>query len=274
MAVLTQLKKIEKMDDNRTQKKFKQINVLKLEFKQRTLFLSCTPTDDRRIWFEKICRVVGKDAHYVDPVYEDYLYKYDDSNGKWKKYWFVLDNNGLIQFRDENMCDEYCKNAFFDEETHQKAYKRYVEQKIVLAPFDPKCVQKIRPGSNLQKKLIKECIFIIHSKELGKLFFATEQINQLNRWFKKIRSLAGDTGRKKSSSASVLTESSFGDFARAQTNDPAQKINVGPTKNETKIMKILQELERDFKETKHDIKYIKQCWEKNNEEGDDEKDDD
>ena len=47
MAVLSQLKKITKMDDEKAKKKFKQTNVLKLEFKQRTLLLSCSPSDDR-----------------------------------------------------------------------------------------------------------------------------------------------------------------------------------------------------------------------------------
>lgn len=47
MAVLSQLKKITKVDDEKAKKKFKQTNVLKLEFKQRTLLLSCSPSDDR-----------------------------------------------------------------------------------------------------------------------------------------------------------------------------------------------------------------------------------
>ena len=47
MAVLTQLKKITKMDDEKAKKKYKESNVLKLEYKQRTLLLSCSPSDDR-----------------------------------------------------------------------------------------------------------------------------------------------------------------------------------------------------------------------------------
>ena len=220
MAVLSQLKKITKMDDEKAKKKFKQTNVLKLEFKQRTLLLSCSPSDDRvctamypctqnmylsdginngiqRVWFDKICRVVGKNAHFVSAIYDDYLYKYDEKSAKWKKYWFLLDKDCLLQFRDMDHCDEYCKHGYFDDKEHNKAFSRYVQQKINLSPFDPKNVLKIRPGSNLQKKLIKECIFVILSKELGKLFFATENQSQLNRWFKKIRSLSGDEIERK-----------------------------------------------------------------------------
>lgn len=47
MAVLTQLKKITKIDDEKAKKKYKQTNVLKLEFKARNMLLSCAPSDDR-----------------------------------------------------------------------------------------------------------------------------------------------------------------------------------------------------------------------------------
>ena len=198
-----------------------------------------------------------------------------------------MDKDCLLQFRDMDHCDEYCKNGYFDDKEHNKAFNRYVQQKISLSPFDPKNVQKIRPGSNLQKKLIKECIFIIHSKDLGKLFFATEQQSQLNRWFKKIRSLAGDDGvRKKSrSTISVMTESSIGDPITdgAPTrkrkdkgrNNNNNNSNSSNNKNEDKILKMLRELEADFNGMRKDIKFVKKCWEKNNEEGsDDEKYDD
>lgn len=254
----------------------------------------------QRIWFDKICRVVGNGAHFVDAIYDDYLFKYDEKSAKWKKYWFLLDKDCLLQFRDMDHCDEYCKHGYFDDKEHNKAFNRYVQQKINLSPFDPKNVQKIRPGSNLQKKLIKECIFIIHSKDLGKLFFATEQQSQLNRWFKKIRSLAGDDGvRKKSKSAiSVMSESSMLDnrsqLSVSKGSDGGSGSGKGTTtrggerrtrgkrdrnnngKNEDKILKMLRELEADFSSMRKDIKFVKKCWEKNNEEGtdDDQKYDD
>ncbi len=41
----------------------------------------------------------------------------------------------------------------------------------------------------------------------------------------------------------------------------AQSVtNNGRTKNQNKILKMLQELESDFKGCKRDIKFIKQCW--------------
>ena len=236
----------------------------------------------QRIWFDKICRVVGNGAHFVDAIYDDYLYKYDEKSAKWKKYWFLLDKDCLLQFRDMDHCDEYCKHGYFDDKEHNKVFSRYVQQKISLSPFDPKNVQKIRPGSNLQKKLIKECIFIIHSKDLGKLFFATEQQSQLNRWFKKIRSLAGDDGRKKSKShISVMTESSIGDTQLSQSRGSdhhhhhhhssmrgekrSRRKKDRQPKNDDKILKMLRDLEADFGEMRKDIKFVKQCWVKNNE---------
>eukprot|EP00483_Globobulimina_turgida_P009796 UN09815 len=175
-------------------------------------------------------------------------------------------------------CDEYCKHGYFDEKEHEKSFRKYVQEVIVLQPFDPKSVQKIRPGSNLQQKLGKECIFIIHSKDLGKLFFATQQQNQLNRWFKKVRSLAGDHGKRPSKSSlggkiSVMSESSLGDTYN-DPRDPSSRIKIGRSRNQNKILKMLQELEGDFKDCKRNIKYVKECWEKNNESDDDSKYDD
>ena len=189
------------------------------------------------------------------------------------KRWFLLDDKGLYQFKDMEQCDEFCKHGYFEDKEYKKAFKRYVEEHIFLQPFDSKNVQKIRPGSNLQKKLIKECIFIIHSKELGKLFFATEQQNQLNRWFKKIRSLAGDSGvRKKSrqlsrSHVSVVSETE-GNETKMDDVNPADYISTKVGKGQNKILQMLQEIERDFKDCKEDIQYIKTQWEENNEEGD------
>jgi len=306
MAVLSQLRKVTQMDDEKARKKYKQTNVLKCDFKQRTLLLSCTPNDDRKIWFHEICKVIGKHAHFIDPIYDDFLYRYDEKAQKWKKFWFLLDKTALLQFADMDACDEYAKCGYFDEKEHNKAFSKYVIQRISLQPFDPKHVQKIRPGSSLQKKLIKECLFVIHSHEFGKVFFATEQQSQLNRWFKKIRSLAGDKGsRKKSKSAvSAMTESSLGDTlaapgqnddnnsymsssksksrdsrtrgSRRGSKEPADHISTKRSKNQDKILKMLQELQVDLKGCKTDVRYIKECWERNNEEADedDEKYDD
>lgn len=233
--------------------------------------------------------MVGK-GEYVDAIYDDYLYQYDEEKQKWKKYWFLLDKKCLLKFRDMDNCDEYCKHGYFDEKEHKKVFNRFVLNRISLQPFDPKNVQKIRPGSNLQKKLIKDCIFIIHSKELGKLFFATEQSSQLNRWFKKIRSLAGDNGvRKKSKSAiSTMTDSNLGDErdsnfgenlsvagggtkgGHSRRSSSRGNNDIKRSKNQDKILKMLRELEQDLGECKKNIKYVKKCWEKNNEEGDDE----
>ena len=188
----------------------------------------------------------------------------------------------MLQFRDMDHADEYGKHGYFDEKEHSKAVSRYVQNRVDFPDnFDPKRVQKIRPGSNLQKRLKKECIFIIQlpSEEdpdkFDRLFFATEQQNQLNRWFKKIRSLAGDEGlRKKSQSAvSVMTESSIGDRVRVisgkvmpprKYRDPAAKIKPKRSKNEEKILKMLKDLEADLKVCRRNITYVKECWEENN----------
>ncbi len=77
----------------------------------------------------------------------------------------LLNKDSLYQFKDMESCDEYCKHGYFDEKEHEKAFRKYCQLQIYLFPFDSKSVQKIRPGSNLQKKLVKECIFIIHHKE-------------------------------------------------------------------------------------------------------------
>eukprot|EP01084_Bolivina_argentea_P038247 70722_1 len=274
VAVLSELKKITKVDDEKAKKKYKQSSVLKLEFKQRTLLLSCSPSDDRRIWFDKMCRLGGDTVHYVDPVYDDYLYRFDDKTGKWKKYWFLLDQHSLYQFRDMDYSDDYCKSGYFDPKEHDKAFKKYVMEQISLKPFDPKNVQKIRPGSKLQTKLVKECLFIIHSKDLGKLFFATQQQSQLNRWFKKIRSLAGDHGRKQSKATiSVMSESVMSE-ALSNDNNPGKQIKIGRTKNQNKILRMLKELQGDIGDCKKDIRFIKDCWDKNNESSEEDEQDD
>lgn len=233
----------------------------------------------KRIWFDKMCRVVGKGMRFVDPIYDDYLYRYDTKAGKWKKRWFLLDDidKSLYQFKDMEQCDEFCKHAYGEDKEYKKAFKRYVEDHFVLQPFDSKNIQKIRPGSNLQKKLIKECIFIIHNKTLGKLFFATEQQNQLNRWFKKIRSLAGDAGVRKKSKSHVsamsegdlnVTERKKSKSQLSQDSDivstPGSHISTKAGKGQNKILQMLQELDKDFGEMKEDIRFIKTQWEENN----------
>mmetsp|Transcript_33927 Transcript_33927/g.55344 ORF Transcript_33927/g.55344 Transcript_33927/m.55344 type:complete len:564 (-) Transcript_33927:162-1853(-) len=235
MAKLSLLKKITKMDDDRGKKKYKQTNVLYLEFQQRTLLVSCAINEahDRKVWFNEICSALGtKMIHFVQPIYDDELYRYNEKTAKWQKFWFLLDKNALLQFRDMEHCDEYSKHGYCDEKDHKKAVSRYVTDQISLHPFDPKHVQKVRPGSNLQVKLIKECIFVLHSREYGKVFFATEQESQLSRWFKKIRSLAGDQGRKKSKSAvSVMTESSKSNALNEESQRSSNKGSRGGSKD-------------------------------------------
>ncbi len=55
LCILTQLKKITKIDDDKAKKKYKQTNILKLEFKQGTMMIE-----------------------YVISISNDYLYKYDN----------------------------------------------------------------------------------------------------------------------------------------------------------------------------------------------------
>jgi len=283
LAVLTQLRKISQVEEARAQKKYKQQSVLKLEFKQRTLLLSCSVSDDRRIWFDQICRLVPG-CRYIGgrAVYDDFLFRYDEANGRWSRRWYLLTRDELMEFGDMEACDELGRHGWWDAKEYAKVSRKLVTDKIAWeAPLDAKSVQKIRPGSKLQKKLVKECIFIVHSAKLGKLFFATEQSNQLNRWFKKIRSLAGDEGqRKKRGSRSEISRSSqvmdSGSASRGGSSLGDSKLSEGTQTSgkggggKRELLRMLREVEADLNECGKDVKYIKKCWEQNNAESDEE----
>jgi len=272
------------------------MGVLKLEFKQRTLLLSCSVSDDRRVWFDQICRLVPN-CRYVGgrAVYDDFLFRYDEENGRWSRRWYLLTSNALMEFRDMDACDEYGRHGWWDAKEHERASRKLVLDRIALeSPLDAKSVQKIRPGSKLQKKLVKECIFIVHSAKLGKLFFATEQSNQLNRWFKKIRSLAGDEGLRKNAKRGNANGRESSAVSRSEISRSSQvhshsmdggvtprtgtgSSSLGDSKlSETKgggkreLLRMLREVEADLAECGKDVKYIKKMWEQNNAESDEE----
>ena len=264
MAVLTQLRKVSQVEEARAAKKYKQSAVLRLDFKQRTLVLSCAPSDDRRIWFAQLCRLVP--MMWVDAVYDDFLFRYDEQAGRWSRRWYLLTRSELLEFGGMDSCDEYARHGWLDAKEHAKAANKLVLDRIPLSSdFTAKSVQKIRPGSKLQKKLIKECIFIVHSQALGKLFFATEQSNQLNRWFKKIRSLAGDAGRKKENSRSATTDYMCGGDSSLGDSQLAPQ-----SKGKGKLLRMLREVEADLALCAKDVKFVKKCWEQNNADSDEE----
>lgn len=237
---------------------------------------------------------------YLQPIFDDFLYKYDEEHKIWTESYFAIGNHCIFQFESEDEFDDYQSVAYFTQKEYHEHHKRFIHWQLSLYPFDSKTVQKIRPGSGISRRLDREFIFIISNPQFGKYFFATRKQRQFNRWFKNLRRMGARTsmsnaspvninlnaGNSKSNTNSMQLQTSAGvikrnssrsishsynyrhspsnSYSHSQNTGSSQIKNITPfvpkNQNMNKMLEMLEMMQKDIKLCVRDVKYVRKRW--------------
>ena len=87
-------------------------NVIELITPERIWSLSAPSKNDRQLWYDRLCNLVG--LYRLNPIYNNYLSQYDQKTNSWTQRYFALTKNNFYYFQDSQQCEIAKSIAYFD----------------------------------------------------------------------------------------------------------------------------------------------------------------
>ena len=186
---------------------FRHKQVMELVTPERNWVLSAPSKDDRQIWFQRLCNLIGKDGlkkcYRLNPIYNNYSFQYNEKTNSWIQRYFALTPKHLYFFDDAASCDQAAANGYFDKAKFHIGISGYV------SGFIPLNNPKFTIWNKEQCKVYnKQHLFEIDTS-FSKIIMSATHNSELEEWrkaFVQIESMQNDDDEKEIISQDAFSE--------------------------------------------------------------------
>ena len=191
---------------------FRHKHVIELITPERIWVLSAESKDDRQVWFHRLCNLIAKEGgnlqpkmkcYRLNPVYDNYLYQYDDQTSSFKQSYFALTPKHLYYFNSAEQCELARSTAYFDKAKFNIGISKYVEGCLPLnLPTFELC------DADQCKIFNKQHLFEVDTS-FAKIKFAATHKSEIQEWqnaFVKLELLQPDESKSDNNMALTLQD--------------------------------------------------------------------